>query len=209
MYRRILIIASTLVFAFAILFTSVLKAASVKYVFSQGVEMHEEQQEGDTIEIDYALPYPGRISPDSPLWPLKAFRDKVWLLLTTNPSRKGELQLLYADKRLVMSKALFEKDKSEIAFATLTKAEKYLEEACSIEEKNRQTGIDTYEFLTTLSKASLKHRQVIEEILLIAPEDARPGIRRTQDYSRETYSKTKNALQDKGMPTVENPFESE
>ncbi len=209
MYRRILIIASTLVFAFAILFTSVFRTASVKYVFSQEVEMHEEQQDGDATEIDYALPYPGRISPDSPLWPLKAFRDKAWLLLTTNPSRKAELELLYADKRLVMSKALFEKDKSEIAFATLTKAEKYLEEACSIEEENRQTGIDTYEFLTALSKASLKHRQVIEEILLIAPEDARPGITRTQDYSKEIYGKTKNALQNKGMPTVENPFESE
>lgn len=209
MYRRILIVASTLLFAFAILFTSVLRTASVKYVFSQGTEIQEVGQENGVTEIDYILPYPGRISPDSPLWPIKALRDRLWLLLTSNPGRKAELKLLFADKRLAMSKALFEKDKSEIAFSTLTKAEKYLEEACTLEQENRQRGTDTSEFLTILSKASLKHRQTIDEILMIAPEDARPGINRVQDYSKETYNRTRNALQGKGLPIVENPFESE
>ncbi|RLC32963.1 hypothetical protein DRH13_00590 [Candidatus Woesebacteria bacterium] len=209
MYRRILLVASTLVFAFAILFTSVLRTASVKYVFSQETEIQEEGQENESMEIDYVLPYPGRISPDNPLWPIKALRDKLWLMLTSNPDRKAELKLLFADKRLAMSKTLFERDKSEIAFSTLTKAEKYLEEACAIEEESRQKGTDTSEFLTTLSKASLKHRQIIDEILTIAPEDAKPGIRRVQDYSKEVYNKTRNALREKGVPIVENPFESE
>lgn len=209
MYRRILIVASTLLFAFAILFISVLRTASVKYVFSQETEIQEGGQENKVAEVDYVLPYPGRISPDSPFWPIKAFRDRLWFLLTSNPGRKAELKLLFADKRIAMSKTLFEKDKSEIAFSTLTKAEKYLEEACAIEQENRQKGMDTSEFLTTLSKASLKHRQVIEEILTIAPEDARPEISRVQDYSKETYNKARNALQEKGLPIVENPFESE
>ena len=209
MYRRILLVVSTLVFAFAILFTSVLRTASVKYVFSQETEIQEEGQENESIEIDYVLPYPGRITPDSPLWPIKAFRDKLWLMLTSNPDRKAELKLLFADKRLAMSKTLFERDKSEIAFSTLTKAEKYLEEACVIEQESRQKGTDTSVFLTTLSKASLKHRQMIDEMLIIAPEDARPGIRRVQDYSKETYKNTRNALREKGIPIVKNPFESE
>jgi hypothetical protein len=209
MYKRILIVVSTLVFAFAILFTSVFRTASVKYVFSQETQIQEEGQGNEIAEIDYVLPYPGRISPDSPFWPIKALRDRLWLLLTSNPSRKAELKLLFADKRIAMSKALFEKDKSEIAFSTLTKAEKYLEEACTVEQENRQNGMDTSEFLTILSKASLKHRQVINEILTIAPEDARPGISRVQDYSKETYNRTRNALQGKGLPIVENPFESE
>ncbi len=209
MYRRILIVASILLFAFAILFTSVFRTASVKYVFSQETEIQEVGQENESMEIDYVLPYPGRISPDSPFWPIKALRDKLWLMLTTNPSRKAELKLLFADKRIAMSKALFEREKSEIAFSTLTKAEKYLEEACVIEQENRQNGMDTSEFLTILSKASLKHRQVIDGILTIAPEDARPGISRVQDYSKEAYNQTRNALQGKGLPIVENPFESE
>jgi hypothetical protein len=209
MYRRILIVASTLFFAFAILFTSIFRTASVKYVFSQETEIQEVGQESESVEIDYVLPYPGRIAPDSPLWPIKAFRDRLWLMLTSNPERKAELKLLFADKRLAMSKALFERDKSEIAFSTLTKAEKYLEEACAIEEESRQKGVDTSEFLITLSKASLKHRQIINEILMIAPEDARPGIGRVQDYPKEAYNKTRNALQGKGLPIIENPFESE
>ena len=209
MYRRILIVVSTLVFAFAILFTSVLRTASVKYIFSQETKIQEEGQKNEVVEIDYVFPSPGRISPDSPFWPIKALRDRLWLLLTSNLSRKAELNLLFADKRIAMSKTLFEKGKSEIAFSTLTKAEKYLEEAGVIEQKNRQKGTDTSEFLTILSKASLKHRQTIDEILVIAPEDARPGIGRVQDYSKETYNKARNALQGKGLPIVENPFESE
>ncbi len=209
MLKRILIIASTLLLALGILFTSVFRTASVKYVFSQENGKKETSSEEENIEIDYALPYPGRIGPDNPLWSIKALRDKVWLVLTTNPTRKAELNLLFADKRIVMSKTLFEKDKSEIAFSTLTKAEKYLEEAYDLEEKNRRDGIDTSEFLTTLSKATLKHREVIDKILEIAPEDAKPEVIKTQDYSKSVYNKTRDALQEKGLPIVENPFESE
>lgn len=209
MLKRILIIASTLLLAFGILFASVFRTASVKYVFSQENGNKENISEEENIEIDYALPYPGRVSPDNPLWSIKALRDKVWSMLTTNPSRKAELSLLFADKRIVMSKVLFEKDKAEIAFSTLTKAEKYLEEAFNLEEQNRRNGIDTSEFLNILSRASLKHREVIDEILKIAPEDAKPEAIKVQDYSKSVYNKTRNALQEKGLPIVENPFESE
>ncbi|MGB6838977.1 MAG: DUF5667 domain-containing protein [Microgenomates group bacterium] len=209
MFKRILVIVSTLIFALGILFTSVVRTASIKYVFSQEATEQGASSPEEKIEIDYVLPYPGRISPDHPLWLVKAIRDRLWLLLTTNPSRKAELKLLFADKRLAMSKDLFERDKPGIAFSTLTKAEKYLEEACDLEEKNRQKGIDTSEFLTILTKASLKHRQMIDEILKMAPEDAKPGIIRTQDYSKNVYNKTRDALRGKGLPIMENPFESQ
>ncbi len=103
MYRRILIVVSTLVFAFAILFTSVLRTASVKYIFSQETKIQEEGQKNEVVEIDYVFPSPGRISPDSPFWPIKALRDRLWLLLTSNLSRKAELNLLFADDGPVRS----------------------------------------------------------------------------------------------------------
>jgi hypothetical protein len=209
MLRKILVIVSTLIFAFGILFTSVLRTASVKYAFSQSPQMPaDEQVLGEKVEIDYYLRYPGKILPDHPLWFAKALRDRLWLILTTNPSRKAELKLLFADKRLGMSKTLFEKDKPEIAFSTLTKAEKYLEAASNLEKKNREKGIDTSKFLTTLAKASLKHRQVIEEeILVIAPADARPLVVKVLDYAKNVYNDARQALQEKGLPVVENPFE--
>lgn len=212
MLRRIGVILSTLILAFGILSFSVFRTASVKYSFSQSPDTIQNQGPsvlGESVEIDYYFPFPGRILPDSPLWPLKALRDKIWLLLTTNTSRKAELRLLFADKRIVSSKILFERDKAGVGFSTLTKAEKYLEEASNLEAENRQKGLDTSEFLTTLTKAALKHRQVIGEILRIAPEDAKPGIVKTQDYSKEVYKSARDALQEKGLSVPENPFNGE
>ncbi len=211
MLKRALFISSLLLFAFGILFTSVLRTAAVKYEFSEAeklVSTSEAQVLGEeAVEIDYYLAFPGRILPDSPLWPLKALRDRIWLWITTNPSRKAELKLLFADKRVAMSKLLFEKGKPEIGYSTLTKAEKYLEEASIQEQENRKGGIDTSEFLERIAKASLKHAQVMEEVLSIAPEDARPGIVRTEDYAKRAFENARNALLEKGMSPPENPFD--
>lgn len=213
MFRRIVVVLATLTFALGILFTSVFRTASVRYVFSQASNQNSQETQGEVlgenIEIDYYFRYPGRILPDHPLWFLKALRDKVWLLLTTSPSRKAELKLLFADKRVVSANILFERGKPELGVSTLTKAEKYLEEACNLEKENREKGLDTSEFLLTLAKASLKHRQTIDEILVLAPEDAKPIIIRTQDYPKEVYNQTRDALYEKGLPAPENPYDTD
>jgi len=210
MMRRIAIISSVIIFAFGILFTSVLRTAAVKYEFSDATYSKDSETQvlGEkAVVIDYHLAFPGKVMPDSPLWPLKALRDRVWLWITTNPSRKAEIKLLFADKRVAMSKSLFEKEKPEIGFSTLTKAEKYLEEAGQQEVENRKKGIDTSEFLVRISKASLKHAQVIDEILKIAPEDAKPGVIQSKDYTKRVYEVARNALLEKGLQAPENPFD--
>lgn len=206
MFRKIVSILSTILLALAVLLVSLFRASSVNYAFSSSLgETLGDSTEGE-MKINYELPFPGRILPDHPLWSLKAVRDKLWLMVTVNPSRRGELTLLFSDKRLASSKILFEKDKPEIAFSTLTKGEKYLEEAASIEAENRKKGMDTREFLTKLANASLKHRQVINEILSIAPEDAKPEIIKIENYSRDVYKASRNTLNSLGMPAPENPF---
>lgn len=210
MWRRLLVAASTVTLAFAILFISVFRTASVKYEFSD-VRTPDNQGSfvlGDKdINIEYYLAYPGKVLPDSPLWPVKALRDKVWLFLTTNPGRKAELKLLFADKRLGSAKLLFEKDKPEIGFTTLTKAEKYLEEAVAQEKINRENEIDTTDFLQRLSNASLKHYEVMEEILMIAPDDAKPQVVSSQDYAKRAYEVVRDALFEKGIQPPESPFD--
>jgi hypothetical protein len=208
MLRRLAIISSVLLVAVAILAISVFRTASIKYEFSQEPSAIGAAVLGEaTVEIDYYLAYPGRVLPDHPLWPLKALRDRLWFLVTTNPSRKAELNLLFADKRLGSSKLLFEKGKAGIAYSTLTKAEKYLEETSNLEKENRREGIDTSAFLERLAKASLKHFQVMQEILAIAPEDAKPGIIQTEDYAKRAYEDARNALLEKGLSAPENPFD--
>lgn len=210
MWRRLLVAASTVTLAFAILFISVFRTASVKYDFSD-VRTPDHQRSfvlGDKdVHVNYSLPFPGKVLPDSPLWPIKALRDKIWLFLTTNPGRKAELKLLFADKRLGSAKLLFEKNKPEIGFTTLTKAEKYLEEAVTQEKINREIGQDTTELLQRLSNASLKHYEVMEEILMIAPDDAKPQVISSQDYSKSAYELVRDALFEKGIQPPESPFD--
>lgn len=211
MLKRAFFTLPVLAFAFFILLTSVLRTASVKYEFSRvGAVQNDESVLGDeSSEINYYLAYPGKVLPDSPLWPVKALRDRVWLMITTNPSRKAELKLLFADKRIGMSRILFEKGKCEVGFSTLTKAEKYLEEAGIQEGENREKGIDTSEFLLTLYLSSLKHQQVINDILKIAPEDARPNIIQAKNYPEYVGEKARQALNEKGISYPESPFDGD
>lgn len=206
MWRKVLIVVSTLLVAFTILFASVLRTASVRYEFEGSYPQEYNQISESNVNIDYYLPYPGKVLPDSPLWPLKALRDKVWLLMTTDPSRRAELKLLFADKRLGSAKVLFEKGKIKSGLSTLTKAEKYLEEASVEEEQVRKRGIDTFELLTRLANSSLKHFEVTQEILEIAPSDVKPLISKTQDYPKKSFEKARNGLLEKGKPFPQNPF---
>ena len=207
MFRKISVYSGLLIIAFGILLVSILRTASVKYDFtSETVEKVQVLGDTNITKVNYDLPYQGRIMPDSPLWPLKALRDKIWLFITTNSSRRAELDLLFADKRLASAKILFEKDKPELAFTTLSKAEKYLEEAMLQENENRKKGMDTSQFLERLALASLKHFEVMEGIMTIAPEDAKPKIVEAQSYAKKVFESSRDALNEKGITPPENPF---
>ena len=200
-------VIATLTFAFGVLFVSVFRTASVVYDFNPLNPEETTTVLGDSAsQVDYYLPYPGKVLPDSPLWPLKAVRDKLWLLTNNNPSREAELNLLFADKRLGSAEILFEKGKPEIGLSTLTKAEKYLEAADNLEKKNRELGIDTDDFLVRIAKASLKHYEVATLILTVAPETAKPTIIKSQDYSKKVYENAKTTLLGRGRIPPENPF---
>ncbi len=210
MFRRIAGILLTIFFAFGILFDSLLRTAKINYAFTSSPSPIPSQNNSqEKVTIDYQLPYQGRILPDSPLWYFKVARDKIWSLITTSSGKQADLKLLYADKRLLSSKILFERGKAELGFSTLTKAEKYLEEAVNLETKNREKGIETSEFLKKLATASLKHRETIEAILQIAPEDAKPEIIKIENYAINAYKSTRDALLSKGLPVPKSPFDGD
>jgi len=206
MLTKVLLIAFTLLVAFTILFASILRTASVRYEFNSPPSANVNESLENEEKIDYFLAFPGKVLPDSPFWPLKALRDKIWLLFTTNPLRQAELKLLFADKRIGSSQILFEKGKEDIGLSTLTKAEKYLEEATLKEEEVRRTGIDTSEFLLRLSKASLKHYEITQGLLEIASGNVKPIIVQTQEYSKKSFERARNGLLEKGKSPLQNPF---
>lgn len=208
MMKKFFVTLLALSFAIFVLGISVFRSASVSYDFADLPQIQGQNVLGESgIQVEYYLPYPGRVLTDSPLWPLKAARDKVWLWVTTNQTRKAELLLLFADKRLGMARILFEDNKAEIGYTTLTKAEKYLEEAKITEETNREEGYETKEFLEKLANASLKHYEVIEHILSVAPEEAKPMLISSQNYAKKIYESSRNALLEKDMVPPENPFD--
>lgn len=205
MLKKILLVSSVFAFAFAILSISILQSTSISYSFTA-------QTSGSSVlgidasEIDYQMPYEGKVLPDSPLWVLKAARDRVWFLITSSPSRKAELALLFSDKRLISAQTLLENKKPDIAISTLTKGEKYLEVAVAQESIARSQGYDTSTFLTRLAVASLKHRQIIESLMPLVPEDGKPLVIKMEDYSKNSYKAAKDVLNSKGLPVPINPF---
>ncbi len=205
MFQKVGLFAVAPLFAFVILFISLLNAVSPNYVFSQSPSPSPSGY-AQKLEISYYLPYPGRVLPDNFLWPVKVIRDRIGIFLNFSAAKKSEALLQLADKRLASAQKLFEVNKSELAVSVLTKAEKYLEESYNQEEIARTKGVKTSELAEKIAKASLKHRQVIEELMNIAPEDAKPIIIQTADYPKRIYTQMKIKLMEMGGPSVESPF---
>jgi hypothetical protein len=213
MIKKIITVFLVLSFATFILLASLLRVSSTSYSFYeeenltylQNLEESNSNNEED-IDIKYFFPYPGKILPDNSIYFLKALRDKAWLFLNTNPNKRAEILLLLSDKRLASSRILFEKGKPNIAFSTLTKAEKYLEQAAFQNEKNRENGIDTSSFDLKLATASLKHWQELRDLMSYAPEEMKPEIIKNISYSRKAYELVRDSLLSKNINPPSNPF---
>lgn len=207
MIKKYLLGLTVFVLAFAILTISVLQSASVTNVFASPTPSSESGSLAKIPQVEYQLPFSGSVLPDSPFWVLKALRDRVWYLITFNPLKKAQLALLFSDKRIEASRTLFEEQKPDLALSTLTKGEKYLEMAQSEESKARGESMDTSTFLIKLATAALKHRQIIEEnIIPNTPEDLRPEVIKSEDYAKNTYKSSRDALNSLNVAPPNDPF---
>ncbi len=164
------IVVLGLVFGFLVLGVSavsqVVAVEGVSELAEAEIEVMQEEEvedfviapamEAETQATDYYLPYPG-ILPDHPMYWLKMVRDRVQLWLTTSSTSKVSKQLLYADKRLGAGFSLIEGNKISLGVTTLTKAEKYLEQAVNLAKGLNDDQVDK----TKLAKAVLKHKEVL------------------------------------------------
>ena len=209
MLQKILIGGTFFLVAFSILFISILRSAAVRHDFPTGTDANAYHSEilDKNFHIDYELAFPGKTLADSSFWPLKAARDQIWLFTTVDKSRKADLYLLFADKRLGASVILFEKENYDDALSSLVKGERYLELASAQEKKNRDEGLDTKDFLLRLTNASLKHAITIEEISVVAPSVVVTEVKREVNISKKVYTDARNALRDMGIETPNNPFD--
>lgn len=195
--KKFLLGSSVFILAFGVLSVSFLRLSTPSFASS---DLVEDRVLGVNVpQIEYSLPYAGGVLPDNTFWIFKALRDKVWYVATFDQSKRSDLNLLFSDKRLIMSEELFNKKKPDLGLSTLTKGEKYLESA--------SFGLDNVDFARKLAIASLKHRQIIEEdILPIAPDDLKPGIIKSMDWAKNTYKVSRDYLNSKGEIPPKNPF---
>lgn len=191
--KNLIPIIAALVFAGGVLGTSVVRTTAKtmpqeKVTSSVREITPSPQATASSTKVDYYLPYPG-ILPDHSLYSLKMLRDRVWLFLTMDPVKKGELLLLFSDKRLGAGKALIEGGKTELGISTLAKGEKYLEQSIGQVEKARQSGKNAGALIGKLSGATLKHEEVLKELLIRVPEQSKPALQEALRYSQEGYQK--------------------
>lgn len=210
MFKRIALIAAALVFASGVLITSVMRTSAKSLAQNYKVEpisvTATEEAATDETEgtpaaekgIEYDLTSGGRIFPgilpDHFLYPLKMIRDRIWLFLTTGPLKKAELLLVFADKRLMASQALIDKGKVDKAVSTATKAEKYLERTIAQEARARSAGKDTNALLEKLSRASLKHEEILLGFKDRVPDQAKGVIDKALVYPRRVYEQVMEVL---------------
>lgn len=193
--KNLLLGLAGLVFAFGILSASVWRTQA--QVQSQNFKVQEVTPTlSPTPTVDYYLPYPG-ILPDNILYPLKMVRDKILLFLTFDPVKKAERLLLFADKRVNAAKSLIEGGKVELGISTMTKGEKYLEQAIAQAEKAKQAGKDTTALYEKLAQATLKHQEVLTGVLVEVPDSAKGAIQDALRYSRQGYETVSRMIEEK------------
>jgi hypothetical protein len=203
---NLLVFSTAFTLAFLILVISIFRVAETHYVLSQSPTKSAVKIK--SLSINYTLPNPGKILPDSFLWPIKALRDKVWTALTYSPLEKANLYLLLADKRLIDAQILFEKGNPNLGMSVLSKGEIYLIQAQNEERIAYKSGVNTGTFLQKLAMSSLKHREVMDQIIETAPEDARPLISKTENYSKILYNQARDGILQASAVPPTNPFQT-
>lgn len=160
-------------------------------------EVETDSQSPETIsdqKSDYYLAYPGML-PDHPLYSMKMIRDKIALMVVRDKTKKAELLVLYADKRIGAADALARGGKSNLAAETALKAEKYLFEASSLMSATEDSTL-----WEKLSKSQAKHK----EILMVLKDLVADGDRNVLESAMATNSQVaERVTNDRGEEPVE------
>lgn len=127
--QRLLVSVAGVVFAALILSVSVVNMAEREVWAQAGLMDNDEKMEAsDSGRVtlsqraaSYYLVYPGLL-PDHPLYLIKAIRDKLGLLFTFDASKKTDVMLQQADKRIGAAKYLTEGGKLDLAVKSAAKA---------------------------------------------------------------------------------------
>lgn len=202
--KNLALVLAGLIFAFGILTASIWKTQALTSSQNFKIQTLPEvvgakvtPTPSPTPTVDYFLPYPGILPDNKILYPIKMIRDRILLFLTFDPVQKGERLLFFADKRINAAKALIEGGKTELGISTLTKGEKYLEQAIAQAEKAKKAGKETTGLYEKLAQATLKHQEVLTGFLVKVPDETKAVIEDVLQYSRQGYETVSRVIEKK------------
>jgi len=180
--------------SFIILLVSFLKSASIEYAFSLSPSPAPESF--NKVEVDYLLPDP-LLTPESPFWFFQAVFDRF--------DKNAQDYLENADARLVAGLRMLNKGKIEESIVVFQKAEQYLRKSydTALSESNGQKN---GQLLYRISLASLKHREILESVLVRTPEDGRAVVVEILDIPKAIYEGSIPELIKQGLNPPEYPF---
>ena len=136
-------------------------------------------------KVEYTLPYPG-ILPDHPLYFLKRLRDTILEKLISDPIRKAEFYILQGDKRLQMGLMLIEGGKANLGESTISKGEKYLEQAVTKLSSYKESGAVVAPYVVEkLEKSITKHQEVITDLIAKANDTEKAGLQGSMELLRQ------------------------
>lgn len=145
------------------------------------------------VKMEYYLPYPG-ILPDSPLYKIKALRDRISLWLTFDPQEKARKELLFADKRVNAAIFLMQGGKVSLGVTTATKAEKYLQSAVGLALAESKKGKDVKSLLLELDKSASKHIEVLTDLATKVSGDDNKSVEDAIKTSQASDNQLKQTL---------------
>ena len=139
--------------------------------------------------IEYKLAYPGML-PDNPLYKIKVLRDKISLALIADPLKKIDYLLLQADKGILATAILIDKNEISLAETTALKAENNYTlltyELSSLFKKPDSN------FFNKLKTASLKHQEVLQSLIKRLPKDKQETFKQVIDFSKRNLETVRN-----------------
>lgn len=135
--------------------------------------------------VKYDLAYPGML-PDNPLYKLKLIRDKITNFLISDPRRKVDFYLLQADKGILATAILI--DKNEVTFAENT----------ALRAEHSMTLINTQitalqkkpddSFFEKLIIASKKHQEVLLSLIKRLPKEKQQVFTTVLNFSKSNLA---------------------
>jgi hypothetical protein len=132
--------------------------------------------------------------PDSPLYFLKDWKEKIQIFFTFGEENKAKQFLHLSEVRLAEYQKMIEKGKTEIARKTLEKYEKQLDRALEKAEEAKEKGKNVEKLKEEIGEKILKHQEALEGVLEKVPEQAKEGIEKAIKASQKGFEKAIEAV---------------